>query len=138
MRLAIEQGELVKGHTYPNPPVGAVILDRDGEAVGVGATEPTGGRRGGRAGPRRQVGGRRHRRRHARAVATTWARPRPAWMPVWTGFRRSFTRWPIPIRSRPGERSTLLRPAWPICLDHQIASGRTASVHRDLLIGLRK
>jgi hypothetical protein len=102
MRLAIEQGELVKGHSYPNPPVGAVILDRDGEAVGVGATEPTGGRRGGRAGPRRRVGGRRHRRRHARAVATTWARPRPAWMPVWTGFRRSFTRWPIPIRSRPG------------------------------------
>lgn len=37
-----------------------------------------------------------------------------------------------------GERSTLLRPAWPICLDHQIAAGRTASVHRDLLIGLRK
>ena|SRR5271166_2341262 len=56
MRLAFEQGELVKGHTYPNPPVGAVILDRDGEAVGVGATEPTGGRRGGRAGPRRRVG----------------------------------------------------------------------------------
>src|SRR5208337_3468966 len=42
MRLAFEQGELVKGHTYPSPPVGAVILDRDGEAVGVGATEPTG------------------------------------------------------------------------------------------------
>jgi diaminohydroxyphosphoribosylaminopyrimidine deaminase/5-amino-6-(5-phosphoribosylamino)uracil reductase len=43
MRLAIEQGELVKGATYPNPPVGAVILDRDGEVVGVGGTEPTGG-----------------------------------------------------------------------------------------------
>ena len=41
MRLTIEQGELVKGHTYPNPPVGALILDRDGEAVGTGATEPT-------------------------------------------------------------------------------------------------
>jgi diaminohydroxyphosphoribosylaminopyrimidine deaminase/5-amino-6-(5-phosphoribosylamino)uracil reductase len=43
MRLAIEQSELVKGTTYPNPPVGAVILDRDGEVAGVGATEPTGG-----------------------------------------------------------------------------------------------
>ncbi len=43
MRLAIEQGELVKGGTYPNPPVGAVILDPDGELAGIGATEPTGG-----------------------------------------------------------------------------------------------
>ena len=43
MRLAIEQAEVVKGGTYPNPPVGAVILDRDGEIVGVGGTEPTGG-----------------------------------------------------------------------------------------------
>lgn len=43
MRLALEQAELVKGGTYPNPPVGAVILDRDGEIAGVGATEPTGG-----------------------------------------------------------------------------------------------
>jgi diaminohydroxyphosphoribosylaminopyrimidine deaminase / 5-amino-6-(5-phosphoribosylamino)uracil reductase len=43
MRLAVEQAELVKGATYPNPPVGAVILDRDGEIVGVGGTQPTGG-----------------------------------------------------------------------------------------------
>jgi diaminohydroxyphosphoribosylaminopyrimidine deaminase / 5-amino-6-(5-phosphoribosylamino)uracil reductase len=43
MRLAVEQAELVKGGTYPNPPVGAVILDRNGEIVGVGATTPTGG-----------------------------------------------------------------------------------------------
>jgi diaminohydroxyphosphoribosylaminopyrimidine deaminase/5-amino-6-(5-phosphoribosylamino)uracil reductase len=43
MWLAIEQSELVKGTTYPNPPVGAVILDRDGEVAGVGATEPPGG-----------------------------------------------------------------------------------------------
>ncbi|MGW0158617.1 bifunctional diaminohydroxyphosphoribosylaminopyrimidine deaminase/5-amino-6-(5-phosphoribosylamino)uracil reductase RibD [Mycobacterium sp. NPDC003323] len=43
MRLAIEQSERVKGATYPNPPVGAVILDEGGEVVGVGATEPTGG-----------------------------------------------------------------------------------------------
>ncbi len=43
MRLAVEQAERVKGGTYPNPPVGAVILDRDGEIAGVGATEPTGG-----------------------------------------------------------------------------------------------
>ena len=43
MRLAIELAEQVKGSTYPNPPVGAVILDRDGEIAGVGATEPPGG-----------------------------------------------------------------------------------------------
>jgi diaminohydroxyphosphoribosylaminopyrimidine deaminase / 5-amino-6-(5-phosphoribosylamino)uracil reductase len=43
MRLAVEQAEQVKGGTYPNPPVGAVILDSDGEVASVGATEPTGG-----------------------------------------------------------------------------------------------
>ncbi len=43
MRLAIEQAERVKGATYPNPPVGAVILDSDNEVAGVGATEPPGG-----------------------------------------------------------------------------------------------
>ena len=42
MRLAIEQALTVKGSTYPNPPVGAVILGSDGEVVGVGATEPAG------------------------------------------------------------------------------------------------
>ena len=43
MRLAVEQADRVKGSTYPNPPVGAVILDRDDEIAGVGATEPPGG-----------------------------------------------------------------------------------------------
>lgn len=43
MQLAIEQAGRVKGSTYPNPPVGAVILDRDGQVVGVGGTEPAGG-----------------------------------------------------------------------------------------------
>ena len=43
MRLAIEQADRVKGSTYPNPPVGAVILDRDGQIAGVGGTEPPGG-----------------------------------------------------------------------------------------------
>ncbi|MGD1173953.1 bifunctional diaminohydroxyphosphoribosylaminopyrimidine deaminase/5-amino-6-(5-phosphoribosylamino)uracil reductase RibD [Mycobacterium seoulense] len=43
MRLAIEQSNQVKGTTYPNPPVGAVILDADGAVVGVGGTEPSGG-----------------------------------------------------------------------------------------------
>ena len=33
MQLAIEQSYKVKGTTYPNPPVGAVILDADGEVV---------------------------------------------------------------------------------------------------------
>ena len=42
MRLAIGQANAVKGTTYPNPPVGAVILDRDGEVAGVGGTQPAG------------------------------------------------------------------------------------------------
>jgi len=42
MALAIEQSESVKGSTYPNPPVGAVILDADGQVVGVGGTQPAG------------------------------------------------------------------------------------------------
>lgn len=43
MRAAIAQADAVKGTTYPNPPVGAVILDRHGDIAGVGATQPPGG-----------------------------------------------------------------------------------------------
>src|SRR5271163_2283440 len=43
MRLAIEQAYQVKGSTYPNPPVGAVIVDPEGRVVGAGATAPAGG-----------------------------------------------------------------------------------------------
>jgi diaminohydroxyphosphoribosylaminopyrimidine deaminase/5-amino-6-(5-phosphoribosylamino)uracil reductase len=43
MRLAIEHSYQVKGATYPNPPVGAVIVDPDGRVVGVGGTQPAGG-----------------------------------------------------------------------------------------------
>ena len=43
MRLAIEQSYQVKGTTYPNSPVGAVILDSEGRVVGVGGTAPAGG-----------------------------------------------------------------------------------------------
>jgi diaminohydroxyphosphoribosylaminopyrimidine deaminase/5-amino-6-(5-phosphoribosylamino)uracil reductase len=43
MRLAIEHSYQVKGNTYPNPPVGCVIVDQEGRVVGVGATEPAGG-----------------------------------------------------------------------------------------------
>ena len=43
MSQAIEQAQWVKGSTYPNPPVGAVIVSAHGEIVGVGATEPAGG-----------------------------------------------------------------------------------------------
>src|SRR5271157_5073865 len=131
MRLAFEQGELVKGHTYPNPPVGAVILDRDGEAVGVGATEPTGGRRGGRAGPRRRVGwsaappsSRSSRGNH---VGTT-----PPCMDARVdGFSTVVYAVADPYPIAAGGAIHLAAAAWPICLDHQIASGRTASVHRD-------
>ena len=43
MLAAIAQADRVKGRTYPNPPVGAVILDHDGKVAGVGATSPAGG-----------------------------------------------------------------------------------------------
>ena len=43
MLLAIKHADQAKGATYPNPPVGAVILDAGGEVVGVGGTEPVGG-----------------------------------------------------------------------------------------------
>jgi diaminohydroxyphosphoribosylaminopyrimidine deaminase/5-amino-6-(5-phosphoribosylamino)uracil reductase len=43
MALAVRQAQMVKGRTYPNPPVGAVILGADGDVAGVGATEPAGG-----------------------------------------------------------------------------------------------
>jgi diaminohydroxyphosphoribosylaminopyrimidine deaminase / 5-amino-6-(5-phosphoribosylamino)uracil reductase len=43
MRLAIEQSYQVKGTTYPNPPVGAVVVDQKGKVVGVGGTAPAGG-----------------------------------------------------------------------------------------------
>jgi diaminohydroxyphosphoribosylaminopyrimidine deaminase/5-amino-6-(5-phosphoribosylamino)uracil reductase len=40
---AMALAQTVKGRTYPNPPVGAVILGADGDVAGVGATEPAGG-----------------------------------------------------------------------------------------------
>ncbi|MBJ8337446.1 bifunctional diaminohydroxyphosphoribosylaminopyrimidine deaminase/5-amino-6-(5-phosphoribosylamino)uracil reductase RibD [Antrihabitans sp. YC3-6] len=43
MRSAISAAEGVRGTTYPNPPVGAVILDVTGAIVGTGATQPPGG-----------------------------------------------------------------------------------------------
>lgn len=43
MRQALVQSQSVKGSTYPNPPVGAVILDSAGAIAGVGATQPAGG-----------------------------------------------------------------------------------------------
>ncbi|WP_319436371.1 bifunctional diaminohydroxyphosphoribosylaminopyrimidine deaminase/5-amino-6-(5-phosphoribosylamino)uracil reductase RibD [Mycobacterium sp. RTGN5] len=43
MRLAIAEAQGVKGSTYPNPPVGAVILNAVGDVVGAGGTQPAGG-----------------------------------------------------------------------------------------------
>ncbi len=43
MAMAIGLSESVRGTTSPNPPVGAVILDADGEIVGQGATQQPGG-----------------------------------------------------------------------------------------------
>ncbi|WP_194786865.1 bifunctional diaminohydroxyphosphoribosylaminopyrimidine deaminase/5-amino-6-(5-phosphoribosylamino)uracil reductase RibD [Mycobacteroides abscessus] len=42
MDLAVRAAEEVKGSTYPNPPVGAVILDAAGQVAGVGGTRPPG------------------------------------------------------------------------------------------------
>ncbi len=43
MRAAVERSRAVLGSTSPNPPVGAVVLDRTGAVVGAGATSPAGG-----------------------------------------------------------------------------------------------
>ena len=43
MRRALALSAEVLGTTSPNPPVGAVVLDAEGEPVGAGATAPTGG-----------------------------------------------------------------------------------------------
>jgi diaminohydroxyphosphoribosylaminopyrimidine deaminase / 5-amino-6-(5-phosphoribosylamino)uracil reductase len=43
MRLAISHSLQVKGTTYPNPPVGAVIVDPEGRVVGAGGTAEAGG-----------------------------------------------------------------------------------------------
>ncbi len=37
------EDDLVKSGTYPDPPVGAIILDRGGQVAGVGVTQPNGG-----------------------------------------------------------------------------------------------
>lgn len=44
MALAIDTSHGAVGVSSPNPPVGAVILDRHGEVAGVGHTQPPGGR----------------------------------------------------------------------------------------------
>ncbi|WP_040085915.1 bifunctional diaminohydroxyphosphoribosylaminopyrimidine deaminase/5-amino-6-(5-phosphoribosylamino)uracil reductase RibD [Corynebacterium humireducens] len=43
LAAALSSGAEVRGRTSPNPPVGAAILDRNGELVGRGATQPAGG-----------------------------------------------------------------------------------------------
>lgn len=43
MHRALALAETVRGHTSPNPAVGAVLLDPGGELVGEGATAPAGG-----------------------------------------------------------------------------------------------
>lgn len=42
-QFALDASEAVRGTTSPNPPVGAVILDANGQVAGVGATAPPGG-----------------------------------------------------------------------------------------------
>ena len=42
VRQAAQLARSVAGRTSPNPPVGAVVLDRDGRIVGEGATRPHG------------------------------------------------------------------------------------------------
>jgi diaminohydroxyphosphoribosylaminopyrimidine deaminase/5-amino-6-(5-phosphoribosylamino)uracil reductase len=44
LHRALVLAETVRGRTSPNPAVGAVVLDADGQLVGEGATEPAGAR----------------------------------------------------------------------------------------------
>ena len=43
LALAVDESVAARGVSTPNPPVGAVILDRDGAVVGRGRTAPAGG-----------------------------------------------------------------------------------------------
>lgn len=43
LAAALAAGAGAHGHTSPNPPVGAVILDSTGQVVGIGGTRPAGG-----------------------------------------------------------------------------------------------
>ncbi|WP_091448698.1 bifunctional diaminohydroxyphosphoribosylaminopyrimidine deaminase/5-amino-6-(5-phosphoribosylamino)uracil reductase RibD [Actinokineospora iranica] len=43
MRTAVARAEQARGRTSPNPPVGAVVLDADGQVAGLGETQPPGG-----------------------------------------------------------------------------------------------
>ncbi|MDQ3732414.1 MAG: bifunctional diaminohydroxyphosphoribosylaminopyrimidine deaminase/5-amino-6-(5-phosphoribosylamino)uracil reductase RibD [Actinomycetota bacterium] len=43
LRESLVLGDGAAGRTSPNPPVGAVVLDRSGRMVGAGATQPAGG-----------------------------------------------------------------------------------------------
>ena len=76
MEQALAAGAAARRRTAPNPWVGCALV-RDGEIVGMGATEPPGGaaRRGRRAGPGRRPRPRRDRLRHARAVLAPRAHP---------------------------------------------------------------
>ena len=79
MALAIAESERVRGITSPNPPVGCVILDAQGKAVGFGGTQPR--RRPARRGHGAQGSGRRRPRAAPRSspsnrVRTTAARRR--------------------------------------------------------------
>ncbi len=78
MQQAMTLADSVRGHTSPNPAVGAVVLTANGELAGAGATRPIGGPHAERvaldeAGADR---GRRNPRRHSRAVRAH--RPHPA------------------------------------------------------------
>ena len=43
MRLAVEESASALGVSSPNPPVGAVIVSRDGDVAAAGHTQPPGG-----------------------------------------------------------------------------------------------
>ena len=107
--LRSSRAKNVRGATYPNPPVGAVILDRDGEVVGVGGTKPAGGPHAEivalRLGAGELAQGR-HRSHHAGAAQPSRARHRRAWTPFSPrAFRGSCTRSAIPTARRGRERN---------------------------------
>jgi len=43
LRQAMTLADSVRGRTSPNPPVGAIVLNGEGQIVGAGSTQPVGG-----------------------------------------------------------------------------------------------
>ena len=102
MALAVAAGERVRGTTSPNPPVGAVVLDRDGAVAGHRRDQPA--RRAARRDRRAGRGGR--PRAGAARRSSRWSRARTT-----AALRPAWTRWSRPVSPACTSRSpTRTRP----------------------------